>query len=318
MKKYNSRFMEINLEDIVLLSNVRKEFNEEAMYYLTQSIDTCGLLEPLVVVKKDNQYILAAGYRRYRAVTNLGWKKAECIIKEKPSSFQDIDDYIMQVHIDENEKREDLSSYELGLKLNEMRINGLSFKTIAKIRNLPESRVIDAIKAVKNTPKEVQEELTSMAPLDVTLSKVKPGQLYIKHAKIIANWVNHKKRYGIDTEEKAKKLYAFAKKSPQEFDLNSIKYRECVAKGLDLKKINAIISEIHEENVSKYIEVSLSFKELERVNKKYIKPGLFKNFNDVCKAILAGELDEKLKVESYGKRKQRVLLTKTALDSLST
>lgn len=59
----------------------RKDFNEDELEELTQSIRKNGLLSPIVVkVNGDGRYIIIAGERRYRAHQSLGAKTIECIV----------------------------------------------------------------------------------------------------------------------------------------------------------------------------------------------------------------------------------------------
>ncbi len=45
----------------------RKHFDEEAIEELAESIKTYGLIQPIIVTKKDNYYQIIAGERRWRA-----------------------------------------------------------------------------------------------------------------------------------------------------------------------------------------------------------------------------------------------------------
>ena len=55
---------------------------DEALYELMDSIKENGLLNPLIVRKKDNRYELISGHRRKKALELLNVDKARCIIKE--------------------------------------------------------------------------------------------------------------------------------------------------------------------------------------------------------------------------------------------
>ncbi|MCJ7633675.1 ParB/RepB/Spo0J family partition protein [Candidatus Bathyarchaeota archaeon] len=58
----------------------RKNFNEEAIFELAQSIKKNGLLQPITVKKNCDGYIIVAGERRYKAVCSLEWETIECIV----------------------------------------------------------------------------------------------------------------------------------------------------------------------------------------------------------------------------------------------
>ena len=60
----------------------RKEFNEDALQELAESIKQFGVIEPLVVVKRKGYYELIAGERRWRAARLAGLKEVPVVIKD--------------------------------------------------------------------------------------------------------------------------------------------------------------------------------------------------------------------------------------------
>ena len=60
----------------------RKEFNEDALQELADSIKQFGVIEPLVVVKRKGYYELIAGERRWRAARLAGLKEVPVVIKD--------------------------------------------------------------------------------------------------------------------------------------------------------------------------------------------------------------------------------------------
>lgn len=60
----------------------RKFFDSKSLKELSQSIREQGLIQPIIVSKKDeNSYIIIAGERRWRAVQSLGWSQIPVILK---------------------------------------------------------------------------------------------------------------------------------------------------------------------------------------------------------------------------------------------
>lgn len=84
----------------------RKNFNEEALKELSDSIKLHGIVQPLVVSKQDNYYEIIAGERRWRAAKMAGLKEVPVVIKDY--SPQEI----MEVALIENIQREDLNPVE--------------------------------------------------------------------------------------------------------------------------------------------------------------------------------------------------------------
>ncbi len=84
----------------------RKRFDEEAIEELTESVKRYGIIEPIVVAKKDGYYQIVAGERRWRAA-----KKAK--LKEVPVIIKDYSDReIAEISLIENIQREDLNPVE--------------------------------------------------------------------------------------------------------------------------------------------------------------------------------------------------------------
>ena len=84
----------------------RKEFNEDALQELAESIKQFGVIEPLVVVKRKGYYELIAGERRWRAARLAGLKEVPVVIKDYD------DQQIVEIALIENIQREDLNPIE--------------------------------------------------------------------------------------------------------------------------------------------------------------------------------------------------------------
>lgn len=84
----------------------RKAFDEDALIELSESIKLYGVLQPLLVQKKDDYYEIIAGERRWRAAKLAGLKEVPVIIKDY--STQEV----MEIALIENIQREDLNPIE--------------------------------------------------------------------------------------------------------------------------------------------------------------------------------------------------------------
>lgn len=84
----------------------RKDFKEEAIHELADSIRQYGVLQPLLVQKKDKYYVIVAGERRWRAAKEAGLKEVPVILK----NFDDQEQ--MEISLIENIQREDLNAIE--------------------------------------------------------------------------------------------------------------------------------------------------------------------------------------------------------------
>lgn len=84
----------------------RKAFDEDALLELSDSIKQFGILQPLLVQKKDGYYELIAGERRWRAAKLAGLKEVPIVIRE----FTDQE--VVEISLIENIQREDLNPIE--------------------------------------------------------------------------------------------------------------------------------------------------------------------------------------------------------------
>ncbi len=85
----------------------RKQFEEEQLKELAQSIREQGIIQPLIVDKHSGEkYIIIAGERRYRAALHIGLKQVPVIVKNLSESSR------LEIGLIENVQREDLSAIE--------------------------------------------------------------------------------------------------------------------------------------------------------------------------------------------------------------
>lgn len=99
--------IQVKLSEIVPNSQQpRKEFDEDALLELSESIKQFGILQPLLVQKKGKYYEIIAGERRWRAAKLAGLKMAPVVIKE--FSPQET----VEISLIENIQRENLNAIE--------------------------------------------------------------------------------------------------------------------------------------------------------------------------------------------------------------
>lgn len=84
----------------------RKEFDQEKLQELADSISQHGIVQPIVVTKQKDYYEIIAGERRWRAAKLAGLKEVPVVVKEY--SPQEV----MEVALIENIQREDLNPVE--------------------------------------------------------------------------------------------------------------------------------------------------------------------------------------------------------------
>ena len=84
----------------------RKNFDEDTLAELAESIRQFGVIQPLLLKKRENYYEIVAGERRWRASVMAGLKEVPAIIREY--SEQEV----MEISLIENLQREDLNPIE--------------------------------------------------------------------------------------------------------------------------------------------------------------------------------------------------------------
>ncbi len=106
---------EIEITKIVPCSfQPRTEFDEEALSSLAQSIKEKGVLQPLLLRRKNDMYEIVAGERRWRAASVAGLKTVPAIVKELT------DGETLEIALIENLQRENLSAIEEAEGLNRL------------------------------------------------------------------------------------------------------------------------------------------------------------------------------------------------------
>ena len=84
----------------------RKTFDDEKLEELAESIKTFGLLQPILVQKRDGYYEIIAGERRWRAALKAGLKEVPVIIRDYTEKE------ILELSLIENIQRENLNPIE--------------------------------------------------------------------------------------------------------------------------------------------------------------------------------------------------------------
>ena len=84
----------------------RKNFDDEKLEELAESIKMFGLLQPILVQKRDDHYEIIAGERRWRAALKAGLKEIPVIIRDYTEKE------ILELSLIENLQRENLNPIE--------------------------------------------------------------------------------------------------------------------------------------------------------------------------------------------------------------
>ena len=84
----------------------RRKFDKEALEELSESIKTYGIIQPIIVTKKEGYFEIIAGERRWRAAKKAGLAEIPCIVREDNERTN------KEIALIENIQREDLNPIE--------------------------------------------------------------------------------------------------------------------------------------------------------------------------------------------------------------
>ncbi|EOS35032.1 ParB/RepB/Spo0J family partition protein [Lachnospiraceae bacterium] len=110
-------------------SQPRKEFDEDTLLELADSVRQYGILQPLIVQKNKGYYEIIAGERRWRAAKLAGLKEVPVIIKEYTSQ------QVVEISLIENIQRENLNPIE----------EAMAFKRLLEEFNLKQDEVAERV-----------------------------------------------------------------------------------------------------------------------------------------------------------------------------
>lgn len=132
----------------------RTIFKEEKIKELAQTINTHGMIQPIVVRKLDEEHFeLIAGERRWRAIQTLGWEHVSAIIREMS------DAETASVALIENLQREELTVIEEALAYAKLlELHSLTQEALAQRLGKNQSTIANKLRLLK-LPEEVQQAL---------------------------------------------------------------------------------------------------------------------------------------------------------------
>ena len=148
------------------INHPRKTFSEEELTELKNSIESKGLLQPIIVREKGGYYEIVAGERRWRAAQSAQLHEIPALIKE----LTDIE--VLEIAIIENIQRSNLNPYEEALGYKQL-LEKFNYTQEELASNLGKSRVyITNLTRLLNLP-------------DSVLKFLKDGKLTAGHARAL-------------------------------------------------------------------------------------------------------------------------------------
>lgn len=158
----------------------RKHFDETALKELSESIKRHGLIQPIIVIQKDDGYMLIAGERRFRATKILGAEKIKAIVADIESKN------LRELALIENIQREDLNPIELANSYKEL-IDEYKITQEGLANIIHKSRT-----QITNTMRLLSLSLH-------TQDLIKEGKITQGHAKVIVGLEPNDEKMAVDT-----------------------------------------------------------------------------------------------------------------------
>ena len=131
----------------------RKDFDEDALMELADSIRQFGILQPLLVQKKKNYYEIIAGERRWRAAKLAGIKEVPIIVKDYT------DQEIVEISLIENIQRENLNPIEEAMAFKRLQ---LKQDEVAERVSKSRTAVTNSMRLLKLSPRVQQMIIDDM------------------------------------------------------------------------------------------------------------------------------------------------------------
>ena len=180
-------------------SQPRKNFDEDALLELSESIKQFGVLQPLLVVDRKDYYEIIAGERRWRAAKMAGLKKVPVIIKDLTEQE------IVEISLIENIQRENLNPIE----------EAIAYKRLLNEFNLKQDEVAERVSKSRTA---VTNSMRLLKLCDKVQQMVIDDMISTGHARALLGITDEEKQYTLaqkifdekisvrDTEKLVKKM----------------------------------------------------------------------------------------------------------------
>lgn len=177
INKINDGVVELKVNDIEPDTNQpRKNFDDDKLQELADSIKEHGVIQPIIVSKKDDYYQIIAGERRWRASKKAGLKTIPAIVKNYDEKK------IREISLIENIQRQNLNPLEAAKAIKElMDEHNMTQDDIAKTLGKSRSTIANTLR-VLNLDERVQE-------------MIETGKISEGHARTLATIESPAKQY---------------------------------------------------------------------------------------------------------------------------
>ena len=152
-----SQLKELKISDILPdPEQPRRHFDKEKLEELASSIKIHGVLQPIVVVRKNSKFLIVAGERRYRASKLAGLERVPAVVRELSDQNR------LELSLIENIQRDNLNVLEMAEAYSKLREQfNLTAKEIGeRVGGRSESAVLNTLRLLK-LPQIVKDYIVS-------------------------------------------------------------------------------------------------------------------------------------------------------------
>lgn len=168
----NSQVIELRIVDVEPNKDQpRKAFDKEKLDELADSISKHGVIQPIIVTKKEDIYQIVAGERRWRASKQAGLKKIPAIIR----NYDEVK--VMEVALIENLQREDLNPVE----------EALGYKSLIETFSLTQDKISERVGKSRSA---IANSLRLLNLPEKVRALLEKGAISVGHAKAILSLTN--------------------------------------------------------------------------------------------------------------------------------
>lgn len=235
----------------------RKNFEEDALLELADSIKQFGVLQPLIVQKRKDYYEIIAGERRWRAAKLAGVKEVPVIVKNYT------DQEILEISLIENIQRENLNPIEEAMAYKKL-LNEFKLKQDEVAKRVSKSRtaVTNSMRLLKLSAKVQQmiiDDMISTGHARALLAIDDEEQQYLLATKVFDEKLSVR-----ETEKLVKEVKNPKKEVPKKVIQNAFVYEDIEERMKNIMGTKVHVN--HKPNGKGKIEIEYySDSELERI-----------------------------------------------------
>lgn len=154
----------------------RRNFDEESIEELANSIKEYGVIQPIIVTKENNYYKIIAGERRWRASKKAGLNEIPAIVRDYDNEKNN------EISLIENIQREDLNPIEKAMAIRQLLDKyNLTQQKLADKLGISRSGLANTVRVLNLSPKVIE--------------LVKKGNLTEGHCKALLGIEDEEKQY---------------------------------------------------------------------------------------------------------------------------